>query len=377
MKRRHLLKGAAALAGAGAATAWAQPGKDTGKAQRHAVVAQIIDMSNEQQDISRDFLVGSRAAWQDINAKGGIRGRTVQHLSLEVDGTPASLRAALAQIRDNPACVALSGTASDPVAAQLVTMLQTEKLDIAHVAPWLQNSSVTVDERTFPIFATRQEQIGHALKSLTVMGVPDLAAVYASPREYSLYRTDVERTAAALNLKLRSFPPAPDLKALGQRLDQNTAAIVLFVGGTPELVQFTQGLEKQSRQRYVIALADVNLQTMVQMGGSRTTPVIATQAVPTVNNSRLAVVRSYRDTLARLFDEPPASLSLAGFIAARYSIEVLQDIDAPLTRSNVLAAFQRRSDVDVGGFRVSFNQQRRGSTYVTQSMLATDGRLIG
>lgn len=48
-----------------------------------------------------------------------------------------------------------------------------------------------------------------------------------------------------------------------------------------------------------------------------------------------------------------------------------------LTRPGVLFAFQRRAEVDVGGFRVSFNQQRRGSSYVTQSMLSTDGRLIG
>jgi len=375
MNRRRLLQGAAVIACAGSAvSAWAQPARAAG---RNAVVAQIIDVSNEQQDISKDFLIGSRAAWQDINARGGVRGRTVQHLSLEIDGTPASLRAALAQIRENTACVAICGTASDPLAGQLVGLLQAEKFDIAHVAPWLQNSSIGVDDRTFPIFATRQEQIGHALRSLTVMGVSDLAAVYASQSEYTLYREDVERTAASMNLKLKSFPATGDLKALGQRLDQNTSAIVLFVGGTPELVQFTQGLDKQARQRYVIALADVNLQTMVQMGGSRLTPVIATQAVPTVNNTKVAVVRAYRETLAKLFDEPPTPLSLAGFIAARYSFEVLRDIEGPLTRANTLTAFQRRFDVDVGGYRVSFNQQRRGSSYVTQSMLATDGRLIG
>ncbi len=375
MNRRHLMKGGAALSACVAFPAWTQPGRAA--PSRAPVIAQIIDVSNEQQDVAKDFLIGSRAAWQDINKKGGVRGRQVQHLSLEIDGTPASLRAALAQLRDNPSCLVLSGTASDPLAAQLVTLLHEEKLDIAHVAPWLQNSTVNIDDRTFPIFATRQEQIGHALKSLTVMGVQDFGAVYASAREFSLYREDVERTAAALNLKIKSIAPQADLKTLGQRLDQNSAAIVLFIGGTPELVQFTQGLEKQSRQRYVIALADVNLQTMIQMGGSRSTPVIATQAVPTVNNSKLQVVRSYRETLARLFDEPPASLSLAGYIAARYTFEVLNDMEGALTRQNVLTAFQRRADVDVGGFRVSFNQQRRGSTYVTQSMLATDGRLIG
>lgn len=368
--RRALLRAACALV---ATPALAQPGKAAG---RGITVAQIVDASPAQQDVAKDFLIGSRAAWQDINSKGGLRGRSVNHVSVEVDGTLPSLKAAVAQLRDNPSCVVLSGTVGDPVAAQLTELLRQDKLAIAHAAPWLQNSSVEVDEQTFPIFASRQEQIGHALKSLTVMGVQALGAVYASNDEYALYHQDLHRIAAEFKLQLQVFRADGELSRLGQRLTAATPAILLFVGGTPELVQFTQGLEKQARQRYVIALADVNLQTMMQMGGGRTTPVIATQAVPMVTAS-LPVVRAYRETLARLFDEPPAPLSLAGFIAARYTHEVLSDIDGTLTRPGVLAAFQRRSNVDVGGYRVAFDPRKRSGGFVTQSMLTTDGRVVG
>lgn len=98
--------------------------------------------------------------------------------------------------------------------------------------------------------------------------------------------------------------------------------------------------------------------------------------MPLVNSS-LPVVRSYRDTLARLFDEPPASLSLAGFIAARYTHAVLSDVDGALTRSSALDAFQRREGHDLGGFRVNFDERRRSSQYVTQSMMSPGGRVIG
>lgn len=369
--RRRVLVGAAALVAA--PTLLAQPAK---AASRSVLVAQIVDTSPTQQDVSKDFLIGSRAAWQDINLKGGLRGRPVQHVSIEVDGSAASMKAAVQQLLDNPACVVLSGTAGDPAAGLLAAELRQQGAAIAHVAPWLQNSSVEVDERTFPIFAARQEQIGHALKSLTVMGVSEVGAVYASQQEYQLYQQDLDRIATGMKLRLQQYRANGDLDRLGQRLTPGTPAILLFVGGTPELVQFTQGLEKQQRQRYIVALADVNLQTMTQMGGARSTPVIATQAVPMVNAS-LPVVRSYRETMARLFDEPPVSLSLAGFIAARYTYEVLRDMDGALTRQGVLAAFQRREAVDVGGYRVAFNPQRRSGTYVTQSMLTTDGRVIG
>jgi ABC-type branched-subunit amino acid transport system substrate-binding protein len=369
--RRRVLVGAAAFAVAPALRA--QPAK---AAARSLLVAQIVDTSPTQQDVSKDFLIGSRAAWQDINLKGGLRGRPVQHVSIEVDGSAASMKAAVQQLLDNPACLVLSGTAGDPAAGLLAAELRQQAATIAHVAPWLQNSSIEVDERTFPIFATRQDQIGHALKSLSVMGVSDVGAVYASQQEYQLYQQDLKRIATGMKLKLQSYRANGDLDRLGQRLTPGTPAILLFVGGTPELVQFTQGLEKQQRQRYIVALADVNLQTMTQMGGARSTPVIATQAVPMVTAS-LPVVRSYRETMARLFDEPPVSLSLAGFIAARYTYEVLRDMDSAMTRQSVLTAFQRRDAVDVGGYRVAFNPQRRSATYVTQSMLTIDGRVIG
>jgi ABC-type branched-subunit amino acid transport system substrate-binding protein len=373
LPRRRLLQHAGLLAAGVAAPAWAQSGKS---ASRSLVVAQVVDFSQAQQDVSKDFLIGSRAAWQDINAKGGIRGRRIEHQTLETDGTPAGLKAALDSVKDNPACMALSGSVGDLVAGQLVELSHKGGLPMAHVAPWLQNSSLEIDDKTFPIFAARQEQMAYALKSLSTMGLKELGAVYATGRDYSAYRADVERIAAALQLKLQSFQAADDLRALGQKLTPRTPAVLLFVGGTPELAEFTQGLEKQARQRYIVALADVNLQTMLQMGAARNTPVIATQPVPLVNAS-LPIVRTYRETLARLFDEPPAPLSLAGFIAARYTYEVLSEVDGPLNRQSVLGAFQRRSKLDVGGFTVSFNPQRRSSTYVTQSMMTVDGRLIG
>jgi hypothetical protein len=375
-RRRWLQRtGSALFALAAAPMLKAQPGKSP-QAQRGAVIAQIVDTSQDQQDVSKDFLIGSRAAWKDINLRGGMRGRKVEHLVIETNGTPAGLRTALDTIKSNSSCLVLSGTAGDLIASQIVALSRKEALNIAHVAPWLQNSSLEVDDNTFPVFAARQEQIKHALKTLSVMGVSELGAIYGSPRDHAAYHLEVERIAAEMQFRLVAFKANGDLRSLGQKLTPRTPAIVLFVGGTPELAEFTQGLERQSRQRYIVALADVNLQTMLQMGAARNTPVIATQPVPLVTAS-MPIVRSYREILSRLFDEPPTSLSLAGFIAARYTYDVLRDIEGPLTRESALTAFQRRSSRDLDGFRISFNQQRRGSSYVTQSMMAVDGRLIG
>lgn len=369
LSRRHWLQGVSLLAAGAATPGWAQPSASA----RGITVAQLVDLSPSQQDVSRDFLIGSRAAWQDINLRGGIRGRKVQHLTLETDGTAASLRSALNSVPDN---AVLSGTVGDALASQVAVLSSQGSINMAHAAPWLQNSSLEVDDKTFPIFAARQEQIAYALKTLSVMGLKDLGAVYASGREHSAYHLELERIAASMKLQLQTFQGAGELRLLGQKMTAQTPAVLLFIGGTPELAQFSQGLEKQARQRYLVALADVNLQSLLQMGAARNTPVIATQPVPLLNSS-LPIVRSYRETLARLFDEAPNPLSLAGFIAARYTFEVLGDVEGTLTRQSALASFQRRANRDIGGFRVSFDARRRSNTFVTQSMMTPEGRLIG
>ncbi len=83
MARRDWLRCAT---GMGLWMAAGQPAWAQGDSSRTVSIAQVVDMSPGQQDVSRDFLTGSRAAWQDTNAHGGIQGKSVQHMVLETDG---------------------------------------------------------------------------------------------------------------------------------------------------------------------------------------------------------------------------------------------------------------------------------------------------
>jgi ABC-type branched-subunit amino acid transport system substrate-binding protein len=371
MRRRNILAAAGGLAlspWAAAASHIASPVKAT------YTIAQVVDTSIAQQDVSKDIMIGSKAAWQYINSLGGIQGHQINHATFKVDGTPQSVQSALQAIYDDSSCIAISAAAGERAALELVNQIRERKVVMANIAPWLQNSALEVDDRTFPIFAGRQEQLSHALHNLVEHGVRDVGAIYATEQDMRQYREDIDRLATNLKLKLKTFEPNGDVATLGRQLTPDTPVILLFVGGTPEIMAFMQGAGNL-KQRYIVALADVNLQTLIEIGSQRTTSVIGTQVVPVMSSS-LPVVRQYKTTLAKYFDEPPSALSLAGFIAARYTFEVLNSMDGSMTRANVLATFQKRSVVDVGGFRVSYGNSRRSGNFVAQSMLTADGRLI-
>ena len=372
LTRRYFISTAAGVAATSALPAWAQPGQ----VSRGVSVVQIADVSAGQIDVSRDFLAGSRTAWQEINAKGGLRGKPVQHQVLEVDGTATSLRTAIDSIKNQPQPVALFGTVGSAAASQVSELLRRDAPDLAHIAPWLHKPDTTRGDNSFAIFASRQAQINHAVKSLSVIGVTSIGAVYASKAEFVSYRDDMEATALALKLQLQHFGPVSDLRQLGKTLSANSPRILIFLGGTLDLYEFSQGVGQQASQRYIVAMSDVNLQTLAQLGSNRQAAVIATQVVPMVN-SNAPIVRSYREAMGRYLDEPPSPQSLAGYLAARYTYEVLQGLDSPPTRSTVLAALQRRGSLDLGGFRIDLDSHRRSGSFVTQSMISSDGHLVG
>lgn len=380
LNRRHWLQVCAAASLAPHASVFAQPGAKASDAAP-IVVAQIADMSPSQQDVSRDFLIGSRAAWQDVNARGGIQGRRVQHQTIEVQGPGEGLQSIWRSVVGNPACVALSGCVGNAAATTLAGM--PERLGgaqpIAQVAPWMHShADIGASDTVFDIFPGYQAQIAHALKNLSTMGVPELGVVYASTAVRDQAQPHINQAAQALGLRVLALPIPGSSAQAGQQLAAPAQVMVLFVGGTPELHGFLRKLALPAgRHCYIVALADVNLQVLAQMGTPlRNVSVIATQSVPMVTAS-LPIVRAYRDALSRLYDEPPSPQGLAGFIAARYTAQVLQGVDGPPTREAVLASLRRRQGMDVGGYTLSYQGRKRIHAYVTQSMLASDGRIIG
>ena len=375
LSRRHWLQCAATAAVTGAVPLHAQ---DAAKARSagagHALtIAQVADMSATQQDVGRDFLIGSRAAWQDLNARGGLRGQPVQHLALETDGSASSLQEAWQKAHATPGCVALSGCVGHTAAAGLVALQARAgtSTPLAHIAPWLHSTEdLPAGDTVFDIFAGYSAQITHALKTLATMGVRDIGVVYGSERLQQQSQAGIAQVAQAMGLRTQALPAA--------RQATPPHSLILFIGGTPELYAFTRQLVlAPGRQCFVVALADVNLQVLAQLGGTpRNTSVIATQAVPLLT-SGLPVVRAYRATLARLYDEPPSPQGLAGFLAARYTMDALASINGAITRDSVLAALRQRSNTDLGGFTVAFQGKKHLNTHVTQTMLTPDGRIIG
>lgn len=375
-RRAWLARGGAACAGLAASCAafpaLAQPRTSDTKNLR---VTQLLDTSSDQQELSRDYSTGVRLAFAEIKQSAG---RVPQLVSIDTDGSPASLRDALRQLKGDPTQVALLGAVGGRLAAASIAAAAQAQLEIAHVAPWLADSRFDGDRRVFPIFASREVQIRHALGALATMGVSELGLVYPGRREEEMH-DEIAAITKRLNLRTRrlSVPSGQDAAAYAAALRPDVPAFLLFLGGSIELAQFTQGLTKRELPRYIICLSDVDTTTLLQLNPGRAASLIFAQVVPNPQSSSVPIVRSYRQTLKALFDEAPSPVSLAGYLAGHYAARVLGTLDPGASRATVLAEFERRRPIDLDGYRIEFAGQGRGSSFVSQTLLGLNGRLIG
>ncbi len=376
--RRRLLVGAASvpLAAFSPSAAANTPAAVRGSPQRLRL-AQLLDGSADQQDISRDYATGVRLAVNEFNRSAP---REVDLITFTSDGSAASAGALVRDVAKDRSLCALLGTAGERLALDSIAAARAEGLRIAHIAPWMSDARYDGQADVVPVFASREAQIRYALKSLEGMGMADIGLVYADERVFAALHPGVDAAARTLQLRPTVFVPkaAQDIAGLAAQLPNTAPVIMLFIGGTIELARFAQRLSARGLQRWLVSLADIDVGTLTQLGVGRAVPLILTQVVHNPYGSTMASLREYRAQLQAQFDEKPSHMSLAGYLAGRYALRVVARIEGVPTRESVLAEFARRPREDIGGFRIDFSgSQARGSSYVAQTLLRGDGRLLG
>ncbi|QNK74466.1 ABC transporter substrate-binding protein [Variovorax sp. PAMC28562] len=339
-------------------------------------MTQIMDMSPSQQALSRDYATGFRLAFAESTAKAGPR---IELKSIEVDGSDAALQEAIKKVKADSSQVALIGTVGEGLA--LASLKQAEKngLEIAHVAPWLADSRFDGQVNLFALFASREDQIRYVLKGFATMGVSELGIVYPNAAHEAALQPGTAQILERLKLRARVLTASQesDLESFGRHLDAKVPYFLLFMGSAIELSLFTRGLSKRGMQRYVVCLSDVDANTFLQLAPGTAVPIVFTRVVPDPRDGKVAVVRAYKSALQRYFDEDPSPTSLAGYLGGRYAASVVASAGSTPGRARVLSEFKRRVATNIDGWRFDFAADGRASSYVSQTLLNSNGRLVG
>ncbi|AVO49483.1 ABC transporter substrate-binding protein [Melaminivora suipulveris] len=373
--------GAAALAGPAALPA-AHAQDAPGVTARAITIASSAPLSGPLLSFGQDLQQGAGAAIAQVNARGGIHGRSVQLQIVDDAYVPDRTVANVRQIVSQGSALALLSCVGTPNNTAIAPML--EEAGLPHVAPITGATSLRKPLRNvFHVRASYTDEVLRLIERLTGMGLKGLGIAYLD----NGYGRELLEVATGA-LQKRGTPAAvqaavaTDGKNLPQVLQTLAAgkpsAVLLATAGTVS-AELVRGIKTQL-PGVLMAGVSVTLPgaSLPQLGESAS-GIALTMVVPDPHRGRLQLVRDYQGAMRAAGHGEFSQGSLEAYVNARVLLEGLERAGKDVNQARLRSALAGIRQLDLGGFVVDYGGQPPyvGSRFIDLGVLGGSGRFIG
>lgn len=350
-------------------------------ADNDIVVAQIGPFTGIPVPDAPQINEGLKAAFAQVNARGGIGGRKVAFFELDDTYTGDGFVKAFAEAMAKKPVALLSPVGS----VALKRMLDDKLLDTADVIvlnaiPGAEALRDPGHPKLFHVRAGDRQQIEKIIAHAKTLSIKRLAVLHqdipigssglamASDAAQRIGGVEIQPFAATLEQASLAAAAAQAAKAGPQ------GAVVL---GAPRfMADGVAELRRAGVGPFIFALSYVPAGLLAKVAGAGARGVALAQTYPNPMGVALPLQREFQAAMKSAAPQTAAytSFHLEGFITGRVFVEAARR--AASVTPDGLARALRSGEVDLGGFRVDFSKGNTGSRFVDIGVVNAEGRLI-
>ena len=372
LNRRHFSIAAGAAALSGFPAVHAQSDK--------IVLGQSAAFTGPAAQLGIQFHAGTKLFFDQINAQGGINGRSIEIRKLDDGYEPARCEENTQKLlADNVA--ALFGYVGTPTS--LVALPLATKAKVPFFAPFTGAMALRepFNRHAFHIRASYNDETALIVKQLVNVGISKVA-VFHQNDAYGKAGLDGV-TAALATLKLR-----PVATATVERNSADVAkAVNTLTAATPEAIvqistyqasaAFIRAARKAGYGGGFYNVSFVGTQALADELGKDGAGVVVTQVVPSPYVSTKAICREFAEAVRKSNGAAQTNFSsMEGYIAAKVMAEGLRRSGGKTNTDALISALESINGQPFGGFNVNFSHtDHTASSFVEMSMLTGDGRI--
>lgn len=326
---------------------------------------------------------GLKAAFAQINARGGINGRRVGLFEIDDRYSADGFSQAFAQaLRRRP--VALLSPVGSAALQRLLDarLLDADEVVVLNAIPGAESLRKPGHPMLFHIRAGDREQIETAVHNAHTLGITRLGVIYQNIVMGSS-GIDVARQAAAKagGLEIGGFETsaeAPRIAAAAAQVVKSGAQAALAIGAPRFMCDCVSELRKAGMTQFVFLLSYAPAAMVTQVAGAAAARGVAiAQTYPNPLGDALPLQREFHAAMKATFPQVSGftSFHLEGFVCAQVFAEAARrtrDLNAPALARSLHAM----GEIDLGGFRVDFSRGNVGSRYVDIGVIDGGGHLI-
>jgi ABC-type branched-subunit amino acid transport system substrate-binding protein len=323
---------------------------------------------------------GLNAAFNEINAKGGVQGRKIKLISVNDGYEPDRTIAATKKLIEDDKVFALIGAVGTPTSAAAQPIATAAKVPFMGAftgAGFLRNAKL---ENVINVRASYDAETEAWVKHLTEDLKISKIGIF--------YQDDAFGRAG-----LSGFKKAMDKRniaiAAEATYERNTVAVktgvlalrhaapeaIVIVGAYKPVAEFIKLSKKIGLNPVFVNISFVGANALARELGPEGKGVIVSQVVPFPADASLKVVADYHAALKASDPKAePEFVSLEGYLAGRLAIAALEKAGKDVTREGMLKAIKDTGKFDIGGLMMTFGpDDNEGLDKVWMTIIEADG----
>ncbi len=367
--------------GLAAASLLAAPALLKAQGNNKIILGQSAAFTGPAAELGIQFHQGARIWFDQVNAQGGIAGKTIEIKTLD-DGYEPDRCAANTQKLIAEDVFALFGYIGTPTSLAALPLLS--KAQVPFIAPFTGAMGLRepFNKQVFHLRASYNDETALIVKQLTNLGLKKIAVFYQNDAYGKAGLDGVTLALDKLGLK-------PVAQATVERNSVDVAAAVraLNAAGPDAVVQISA---YKSCAAYIRAarqagfggtffnVSFVGTQALADELGKDGAGVVVSQVMPSPYSLARPIAREFSEAVKKAGGNAQANFSsMEGYLAAKVVTEGLKRAGARMnSREGLIQGIEAIGSQSLGGFQLNFSaSQHVASSFVELSMLTGDGRV--
>ncbi len=376
ISRRHALTSTFALAGS--SMAWPV----FAQSDNTIILGQSAPLTGPAAQLGIQFREGAKLYFNQINAKGGINGRTIDLRTLDDGYEPEKTAANTKQfLADN--AFALFGYIGTPTSLAALPLAIAAKTPFFAPFTGAQSLRDPFNRYVIHVRASYFDETAAIVKQAAGIGIKKFSVFYQNDAYGKAGLEGVERALKTLNLTTASTGTVErntvDVKkAVADILAKQPESIVQ-IGAYKACAAFIREARKSGFGGTFYNVSFVGTQALITELGKDARGVVISQVMPYPYSPNTPLVSEYLQAMkaaANSADLTANYSSIEGFVAAKVFVEALRRAGRNATRESFITAVESIQNFQMGGFTVDFNaNDHTASKYVDLTVLTDDGRV--
>lgn len=341
------------------------------------VVGQSVPLTGPGSALAVPFSQGAKLYFDKVNETGGINGRKIELVTIDDRGNP-SLAVANTRRLLGQGVVSLFGYYGSPQVVAAYPLIKDA--DVVLFAPMAAADELrgALYGNIYSLRPGYSEEAAAIARHAEMLGTRRLVILHATDSESMAALESAERTMTSMGANLVLKAPVAS-GSIANSVDRALAAkpdCILAIGDANGAASTVRDLRAKGYRGPIYGFSNTGESLLADELGPAGAGVVVVRVVPKSDAAKVPVVRELTADAKDAGLGRPNVYMLEGYIAARVYAEALRRLPrGEATAVGIRKALDSLDNVNIGGFRVHFSEDRVASRLVELSLIDSQGQV--